>query len=213
MKIQIEDIVVEETVYPRSHAKWQTSYGYYRAMKAGAVFPKIVLSKIDGKHILVDGYNRLQAYKLNKTADVDVEVIHCKNLDEVYIEAIRRNIMHGLPLEYGEKVEIYRRLKSTMTKNSISSLLQVTVKDLEKMELNRIRITESGKEVTVKPAISNIANIQNVTKENQQILTGATQLSIINQLLTIITNGWLDTSNEKIVDAFNTLKQIMTKMK
>ena len=213
MKIQVEDIVVEKTVYPRSYEDWRVGYGYYRAMKAGAVFPKIAVAKIDGNHILVDGKNRLTAYKLNKTASIDVEVIQCKNLDEIYLEAIRRNITHGSPLEYGEKVEIYRRLKSTMTKNSISSLLQVTVKDLEKMEVNRIRITDSGKEITVKPPISKITSIGNVTEENQQILTGATQLSLINQLLTIITNGWLDTNNEKIVDAFNTLKQIMTKMK
>jgi hypothetical protein len=89
----------------------------------------------------------------------------------------------------------------------------VTPKELKKIEVNRIRETDSGEKIVVKRALTAVTTLGNMTKEDQHIFTGASQLAMIKGITMIITRGWLDIGNKEVVKAFEVLKAILRKLK
>ena len=207
----LDKIHIEPTIHPRMRIDWRTSYTYYQAMKTGERFPPLVVAQLEGKYVLVDGVHRYKALQMLKATEVPVEVIKCKNLDACYIQAIRLNTTHGKPLDMYEKAEITRRLKDKMSVKQISKLLHITPKALNKLIIERIKPTDDG-EVTVKAPLKHLEGARGVSRETQTGFTGASQLSLINQLRQIIECGWLDTENKEVVKALTTLKALLIRV-
>jgi transcriptional regulator with XRE-family HTH domain len=117
IKVRLDEISLDEDIYPRKTFSHKTIEHYVEALKGGAVFPPIVVQKVrdnnDGKEklICIDGWHRVTAYreyykdKDNGNAKdatvVDAilwkDTILDKNecLEELRIESARMNLKHG----------------------------------------------------------------------------------------------------------------------
>ena len=113
MKAKLEEISLDEDIYPRRHISNKTIESYVEALKGGAKFPPIEVQQIiDGeaqKLICLDGWHRIVAYKeFNKqigseTKIVEIEANPWRNgvlnkkesLEELRVESTLINLIHG----------------------------------------------------------------------------------------------------------------------
>jgi hypothetical protein len=122
IKVRLDEINLDEDIYPRRTFSHKTVEHYVEALKGGAVFPPIVVQKVrdndDGngkeKLICIDGWHRVTAYREyykyknngngnNNSKDVTVDAILWKDtildktecLEELRIESARMNLKHG----------------------------------------------------------------------------------------------------------------------
>ena len=109
--ISIDQIVFDETIYPRCSWGWVTAYDYAQSMKAGAVFPPITVAEYGGKFILIDGKHRVEANKSNKQKHIQCEVLKGLTKQQMFLEAIKRNIINSRPLTPQDKAGIIIHLK------------------------------------------------------------------------------------------------------
>ncbi len=213
--LSLKTINVEPTIHPRNSIFWHTSYNYYLAMRSGAKFPAVTVTKIQDKYILVDGVHRYKAAKMiqrfQKIEDgqIEAEIIKCKGLDEAYVEAVRRNIKHGQPLSPYEKLEIHNRLKSQGWKHqAIANLLQIPPAKLQKFVEQRVLQKQEGP-VTLKAPFGHLDRTANITKESQKFYSAISQLNLVKQLTMMIQEGWLEIGNEELTKALKELKEVL----
>jgi len=136
MKEKIENLVIDNDIYPRIHINHKTIDAYTEALKAGAKFPPIEVQKIidngEEKIIVLDGLHRLEAYKkyneeikqskldeqnnLKPITEIDVvywndNILDKKEwLNKLREEAIRKNLAHGDRLTNEDKKMMCRRM-------------------------------------------------------------------------------------------------------
>lgn len=107
MKINIDDVKFVNGYYPRDGFDNETVNSYRLNIDA---LPPITLTK---DLILVDGYHRLIAHRVEGHTQIEVEEplldIPADN-HQIYIEAIKRNALHGKQLTQGEKRRAAQRL-------------------------------------------------------------------------------------------------------
>jgi len=214
--LPLEQITIEPTIHPRSTIFWHTSYNYYLAMRSGAKFPPITVTKYNDKVIVVDGVHRLKATQMFSRCEkiekptIEVQIIAVKNLDEAYVEAVKRNIKHGQPLSPYEKLEIHNRLtRIGWNKKSIAKLIQIPLPKLEKFLEQRV-LTKGNKTITLKSPLKHLGVDADVTKEGQRYLAARSQLNLVNQLVLIIREGWLDAENKELQQALKDLYNLLT---
>jgi ParB-like chromosome segregation protein Spo0J len=96
-KIKIELVKIEKDLYPRTELDQESVNQYREAIEK---LPPIVVTK---DYILIDGYHRLTAHKLEKLDEIDAEILDISDKKEILLEAIRRNTTHGKQLSRDEK--------------------------------------------------------------------------------------------------------------
>jgi len=104
MKVKIEEIQFVKELYPRFELDNYTVNQYRQSIDQ---LPPILISK---NNILIDGYHRIQAHKLEERNEIDVEVFDSEDEREILLEAIRRNSTHGKQLAIEEKRKLAPRL-------------------------------------------------------------------------------------------------------
>jgi plasmid maintenance system antidote protein VapI len=132
IKVRLDEINLDENIYPRKTFSHKTVEHYVEALKGGAVFPPIVVQKVkdngNGKEklICIDGWHRVTAYReyykdsnngkdITTTMMIDAilwkDTILDKNecLEELRIESARMNLKHGDRLSQEDL--IYQLLK------------------------------------------------------------------------------------------------------
>jgi len=97
MKIPIKDIKFVKELYPRFELDNYVVNQYRQSIET---LPPILISK---NHILIDGYHRLVAHKLEGLTEIDVEFFDSEDDKEIFVEAIKRNSTHGKQLTIEEK--------------------------------------------------------------------------------------------------------------
>ena len=218
ISLPLDAICIEPTLHPRSMVDWRTTYNYYLALRSGAKFPLIVVTKLKDRFIVVDGVHRYRAIsmlqKLNKVSEpIQAEIIECKNLDEAYLEAVKRNIKHGRPLSIYEKIEIRNRLfKMGWKDKPIAQLLQMPQPNLEGLVEKRV-IKKGNELVTLKAPLkhldSTIGASMFPSKEAQKIFAANSQLTLVNQVVAIIEQGWLAYDDKELLKALKRLKETL----
>lgn len=114
MKMKIDEIEIDEDIYPRKQLSQKRIESYQESLRAGAKFPSILIQKIideDGEKVIVlDGVHRITAYKNEKYKEIEVDYWKDKILDKrepeilekLRIVATQRNLEHGVPLTEGD---------------------------------------------------------------------------------------------------------------
>ena len=116
VKVKLEEITLDEDIYPRRRVSSKTIESYVEALNGGAVFPPVEVQRIIaeengkevGKLICLDGWHRLLAYKeYNKQVEGseirEIEANLWRNgvlnkkefLEDLRVESTRRNLIHG----------------------------------------------------------------------------------------------------------------------
>jgi ParB-like chromosome segregation protein Spo0J len=212
VKVPISKVVFEKSVYPRVVDKkglpfWAIAHKYALAMKAGSVFPPIALAEIRGRFILVDGWHRVLAAKELELDEVEAEFVGCKTYDEVYIEALRRNTVHGAALSpYEVAIAIKSLREKGYSYSEIAEIVHVPKETAQKWL--KERVNDEG--VVAKKMVAPVKI--HVTDENQRTLAAKSQLSLINELVTLIREDLIDWEDKDVVKALNELGQLMAKI-
>lgn len=97
MKVLIDQIKFEKDIYPRFQADNYTVNQYRLCIDQ---LPPITLTK---DNVLIDGYHRLLAHKLEGLKEIEVEFVETTDHLELLLESIRRNSSHGKQLSIDEK--------------------------------------------------------------------------------------------------------------
>ena len=111
-KLKLEEIILDERIYPREVVSKQTIQQYMSALRQGATFPPVIVGLYRDKYYLVDGWHRFRAHRRIRRKEINVEIINCSTERDLYIEAVRRNFTHGRPFAEKEKEKIILKLKS-----------------------------------------------------------------------------------------------------
>jgi hypothetical protein len=103
--VYVPDIVLAERFQIRRKLDAGTVARYAKALKAGAVFPPIIVAKVGGATVLVDGWHRLKAGAADDDY-IDAVVITATEREILWLSA-QANDKHGLPLKASERVDAF----------------------------------------------------------------------------------------------------------
>ena len=207
----IEDIVFDESLYPRHKYWWGTAYAYSEEMKAGARFPNITVGLLNGKHVLVDGKHRLEAYKINKETHVSVDVLSGLNEEELFLQAIKLNIAHGHTLSSYDKMKIIGKLEDMkFDMESISGIVQIPMGKLTNFIAKRITTTTFGKPQILKSAFKHLSNAK-IPIENyeQSTISARSELSLVRQLIQVFSNEAFPKKDHEFVERVEELHMLL----
>lgn len=104
--LEMDRIIVDSRLQIRSQMDEEKIEEYATLMKErNANFPPLVVGFLcgsieakQGNAFLIDGFHRYEAAKRQNAKRIDVYCKDYASLDEMYIYALRHNIVHGLPL-------------------------------------------------------------------------------------------------------------------
>lgn len=210
-KVAIEEIYIDEELYPRSSVYWQTYFKYQQSMLAGAKFPRIVLAVYNGKKYLVDGRHRTEAMKLNKETHIEAEVHTGWNKKKIFEEAIRLNVAHGQQLSPYDKRRLALKLRVMKYPDSkISKLVQIPLEKVEDFVAERLVNTLTG-DVIVKSEIKHLAGtkVEHNVEDMQKQLKVENQQRLLKELIFLLEKKLMDSSNEKINELLNKVRILL----
>jgi len=154
MKVELDEVSIDEDIYPRKTLSRGTIEAYFESLKAGEKFPPILVQRLkyvdeagneEVKTVLIDGLHRIEAHKLfnnwlraEKGIVRDAE-IECECwIDEVIerdewltrlqLESARQNARHGLRLTYEDMKAQARKIcekNPDVTSKEIASALGI----------------------------------------------------------------------------------------
>ncbi len=214
--LSIEQIKIDEKLYPRMKTNWITYYDYSESMKAGAKFPPILVAFYKRGYYLIDGRHRIEATKILKEKYIKAEVKKGLTAKEIFLLAIKSNIGHGRQFSPHEKAAIAIRLKDMNYKiGEISKLINIPLSSINKFVSNRMTNTISGKEVILKSPIKSLSGypVDDNIELLQEKITTSSQIQALNQVIILLENNWIDFSNEMVIEKLTTLSQLVKKIK
>ena len=102
--MKVSDIITPKSVNPRKKLRDELIEHYAEIFD---LLPPVVVQK--GTGVLIDGFHRIEAVKYLKREVIDVVEMDIPD-NELFVEALRRNLAHGLPLTSDERNEAILRL-------------------------------------------------------------------------------------------------------
>jgi len=219
--LKVEELAFDENLYPRLKVSWLTAYQYAQAMKAGAVFPPIVVGELNGKYYLVDGWHRVEARRILGEEFVNAVVKRFESERELFAEAVRLNSSHGKPLSVVEKTRIIHRLEGYgFTREEISRIVGVPVEKISRFEARVVK-TASGEPLYVKAvaeraAVKSGGSLLNVVEVDQSKFIGRDVATLLEQLIEMIEGGiypWQDSQVAELTLKLYTLLKEKLKLR
>lgn len=211
--IKIKDIIIDKELYPRISVDWTTCARYYNAFKSGAVFPPIAVAKLDGIYYLVDGAHRLKIYSDSGEEYTQSEVLYGLSKEEIYLEAVKRNIGHGRQFSTQEVTNICITLeKWNLSKEKISELVNIPMENITPFIAKRsIRITDTGERVALKAPLRNLIEISpDIDKDiNQKRFNSKSQVQILEMVISLLKNGWINNTSEIVIERLKKIYELL----
>lgn len=209
--LKISQIKFDKESYPRINVDWVTCARYYNALKSGAVFPAITVARYKADYILVDGAHRLKAHKDCKETHINTEVLIGLTKEQIFEEAVKRNSVHGRQFSTQEVAKICITLEAWgKSQEAISELVHIPVESLRKFVAERsTRINETQEEVALKSPLKHLEGISLEELKSQGPLVNRTQIGILDSLIVLLENHWLNTSSILIMAKLERVKKLL----
>ena len=213
--INMKDVTWKQDFYPRIKPNWLVSYQYSQAMRAGAIFPPIVVAKHRGKLILVDGKHRMEATKLTKEKYIKATILDGLSEKQIYIEAVKSNVAHGYPLAPKEKREIILRLQDMdMSENLICELVRVPTDKLTTFVGGNL-VNDITGQVIVKAPLQHLAggDFSYDMDKQQRHFAVMSQQQLLIQVIDLIDKDMIDKKDKRTLKLWLMLRAKMRKLK
>jgi len=209
--VKVDDLVCDETVYPRNQTNWVNISRYKHALKSGAVFPLITVAVIGKKVIVVDGFHRLEARKANGETHVQVEVLPLNTMQEVYIESVKRNIAHGQQLSGQERAKIVLTLENWgKSQLEISEIVRIPLDKLSSFVADRsARVGDTQEDVILKSPLKHLTGIEFESQPDQKVFSNQNQAQILDSLISLLKNKWIDDDSELIMEKLGKIYKLL----
>lgn len=211
--LKIKDLVRDINMYPRHQVNEIIVYKYAMAMKAGARFPPVIAAQLKNKYFLLDGWHRVEALHMNKEQYVQAEILTGLTKDEMFIEAVRRNVTHGHQLTSSEIAKAISRMQGMKISTiEISKIIHIPTDKIEPFMAKRITNTVTGEVVFLKKGVTNMAGtiMSSQNAIDVQALGGLSQNELLSDLIMIVKNGWLKIDNKVILAKAKTLYNLLS---
>ncbi len=127
-KLQISKIEIRKELFLRQNYNNDAIERYKEMFESGKSNP-IIVSEMDGKYILVDGFHRVEACP-NNFIEANIEKIP---EDELRSRAIQENLKHGVPLNKEERDELIKKLYLKDNKGADDSQIMLTANEVKEM--------------------------------------------------------------------------------
>lgn len=167
--LNINQIKIDNSIYPRSIVLNGTVARYKNALKEGAVFPPILVGNYANAFYLIDGLHRLKAHeKTQKT--IQCQIKDYKNKEEMFFDAVKSNLKHGEPLNLNERQKAILRFQANGVDNiSIAKIFQMPVQMISDIKANSFTNTISGEEMVMPKEYAHW-NKNKLTAEQEQVI-------------------------------------------
>jgi transcriptional regulator with XRE-family HTH domain len=143
VSIKIEHVKFDGTLYPRDTFNNEVVNNYRLNIEK---LPPIIVSK---DLLLIDGYHRLLAYRLEGKKEIEAEVVDVPP-EKVLFEAARRNSTHGLQLERSEKQKLARQFYlQKYTQEQIADVLAVSQQTISVWLSNLVKEAEAEQKIKI----------------------------------------------------------------
>jgi hypothetical protein len=143
--IALDSIIFDEEIYPRVQAVNQVAFIYSENMKAGQIFPPILLGKYKGKLYLIDGKHRMWAHQILKRNTISAVIKNYKSKIDMLKDSITLN-NHGKPLTLADKAKLLNKLREY---NVPDEEIHLTLGISDFSVLTNRFITKEGKTVPI----------------------------------------------------------------
>lgn len=154
MKIDLADIVLDKSIYPRNGVNEFNVARLASALATGAKLPPMVIEAATNR--LIDGWHRYSAYKQRAVESVDVKQKTYATEADVFADAVRLNISHGEPLDgYTVRNAIVRLQQYGYGREQISEVVRLPVDRIEKVERG-FASNASGEPIALKGGLSHM---------------------------------------------------------
>ena len=211
--LRIDEIFFDKTLYPRNDVDWITSVRYSESMKSGAKFPPIAIAQCneDGKLYCVDGFHRVGALKNLKQEHCEAEFLGKMSKHEIYVESVKRNITHGRQFNSQERTKIILTLENwNLTQELISQIVSIPVDELKPFVAKRIaRNNETEEAIALKSPLRHLAGLQILDVGEQSSLASRNQIQILDGVLTLLRNNWINLDSELIREKLYKILQLL----
>jgi len=214
--LRITQINLDEQFYPRMKYNWFTANDYKHSMKSGAIFPPIEVALFNNKYYLIDGRHRIEANKLLKEENIQVNIHTGLTPSQIFAMAVETNIKHGRPLSSQDKALVIDKLeKLKFSLSDISKLVNIPEDKIEIFKTQRITNTVSGETIYLKATTKNYAGIEVPEDFNEQQDGFSTrgQIQLMLQVIQLIERGMWDMNNTNIIKLMIKLKSLVKSLK
>jgi ParB-like chromosome segregation protein Spo0J len=188
MKIAIDKIVIDESIYPRNGVSALNLTRLKHALESGVRFPPITIEAKTNR--LVDGRHRYELYKLCGLKTIEATEKVYKNEADLFADAVRLNISHGIPLDhYTIRNAILRLETYGYSKQAISEIVRLPAPQIEKIERGFAN-DESGKPLALKGGLSHLHG-QTLDQQQQELnrrYSGTRATRAVQQLIGLLAN-------------------------
>lgn len=219
--LPINSLYFDDTFHPRANADWRTEVAYKQSLMLGANFPPIAVTprKNDkGSYLIIDGWHRTQAHKACKKENIRVEILPKLTDKQIYIESVRRNTKHGIGLTISDKTLAILRLKDLKVRPlEIAQIVQISPQQITTLMADRVSYVGTGESktpVVIKSIISKKVAGKTITSqqvEAQRNLYSTNQVRLIEEIITMIQNDWIDWGNPKVAEKMVELNKLLQK--
>lgn len=206
MKLAIEKIVIDENIYPRTSVNEFNISKLVAALGTGAVLPPITVEAKTFR--LVDGRHRYEAYKKHGLKTIEAVTKVYKNEADLFADAVRNNIGHGLQLDsYTVRSAVIRLSEYGYSREAISDVVRMPVEQLEKIERGYASEQASGKPIALKGGLSHLKGASLSARQMQinRHYGGAKATFYIRQICELLENDMAPLQSEAFVDEMNKL--------
>jgi hypothetical protein len=100
--VYLADIVRSDDMQPRTKTDPRVVERYRLAMSNGAEFPPIVVARLNGTMVLVDGFHRVAAMSARGIHQTDADIRDVASWAEAHWLAFQANMTHGVPFKKAE---------------------------------------------------------------------------------------------------------------
>src|SRR4029077_5092037 len=194
-RLALADIVIDESIYPRSGVSDYNVNRMILALKAGSQLPPILVQSKTNR--LVDGGHRYEAYQRQGLKSIDATKKSYANEADVYADAVKQNTGHGEPLDqFSIRAAIIRLTQYGHERGGISDIVRLPVEQIEKLERGFAQ-TQSGEPVALKGGLS---HLKGHTLDDEQMkvnkhYSGGKAIFYVRQLSELLQNYmWPDRS-------------------
>ena len=107
VSVPLHQIAMDETLQVRKKLDDATVRKYAASMAAHAEFPPVLLGRIGGGLLLVDGFHRVNAARIAGREEIEA-IIATMTREEAMWAAAGANLRHGLPLKSSELLGVFK---------------------------------------------------------------------------------------------------------
>lgn len=169
MKLKLTDIVIDESIYPRTQVNHHNVQRMIHAHKAGTKFPALIVEA--GTHRLVDGRHRFEMFTREKVPTVEVKEKSYTSEADIYADAVRLNIDHGQPLDqFSVRNAVARLTELGYGRDAISDVVRIPADHIDTI-VKGFAAAPTGEPVALKGGLRHMRG-QTLSAQQMQVNRG-----------------------------------------